>query len=203
MQRYNFSAVNLLTRPDPLPLMVRAKTYQISREYEAGTYSTNTTVPAQAAITFQLSSLPGFADFTSLFDQYRVIQAQLSFIPFQTVCNNVSSHPGFLHTVIDYDDNTVISVVQAEQYDTYKKDSLLTEFSRVLYPRVSASVYLTTLTTGYSMGLSGYRGPWLDAVSSSIPYFGVKFISDGSQSVSAQLAFTLSVRLVCEFRSPF
>jgi len=196
--------VNLMTRPDVIPLVIRPRTYLITRAYEYGALSVNTTVPINVALTFALSNMPSFSDFTALFDAFRIIQATVSFMPYQTVCNSVASFPGYLHSVIDYDDSTPLSsVTQAEQYDTYKKNSLLTSFTRVLHPAVSSAEYLTITTTGYSVANRGFKGPWIDSVSNAIPYFGIKMISDQSQPTSAILATNVSVRLVIEFRSPF
>lgn len=127
----------------------------------------------------------------------------VSFMPYVTQTNASSQHPGFLHTVLDYDDGTALTAVtQCEQYDTYKVFSLTTSSFRTLTPAVSAAVYNGVATTGYAVAPRGKRGPWLDSSSAGIFYYGIKYVTDQTQIATATSVCSVRVELWLEFRAP-
>jgi len=196
--------INLASQKDVVPRSIKTKTYQICRSYEVGTILTGVSAPATSALLFTLNSVPNSADFTNLFDSYRILMALVSFMPFVTETNTSTQHPGFIHTVLDYDDATPLTTVQqAEQYsDTYKAFSLLTSFTRCLEPAPAQAIYNGVTTTGYSRAANGSRGPWMDSSAAGIEYFGLKYVTDGTLVATASAASAVKVELWCEFKSP-
>jgi len=196
--------VNLMTRPDVVPRPLPVQTYEICRSYEVGTIITGVAAPATGVISFTLNSMPSSGEFTALFDQYRIVQALISFQPLVTQTNANAQHPGYIHTVLDYDDGTALTAVtQAEQYDTYKKNSLTDKFTRCLEPAPSVPMYTGVTTTGYSVAPSGKKGMWMDQASPGIFYYGVKYVTDGTQVATAAGASSVSVLLWVQFRRPY
>jgi len=189
--------------PDPLPMIVKDKICTITRSVSIGSYSANSTVPMTDSLKFSLSVLPNATEFTALFDAYRILQVTVLFLPYQTMCNNTTSYPGEIHSVIDYDDNsTVASPDDLRQYRTYQRYVCLEKFTRTLSPAISQAVYTTLATTGYAQGARGSKAPWIDSASPTVPWYGLKFITSNTQPTSAQLTYIVEANYVLQFRNP-
>jgi hypothetical protein len=194
--------VNMMTKRDPLPLAVLPQTFISSRVYEVGAILAGSSAPATGALLFTVNSVPSSADYTNLFDQYRIIQAIIAFRPVIEAPNSPGQSPGQMHTVIDYNDsNSLTSVTQAEQYDNYKLNDLTKPFTRVCYPAVSQAVYNTPTTTGYSEAKTGFDGPWINSSSQAVPYYGLKYLTDQTTITTATTVCFVTVRLIIEFKS--
>jgi hypothetical protein len=117
------------------------------------------------AFTFSLSDLPSYAEFTSLFDQYRLIQVVATF----NANMGYNLQPNVVFTAIDYDDNTVINVPAIQQYDTCLAINT-SRFRRVINPRLAVAAYNGAFT-GYA-NVSNKQ--WIDAASPNTQYYGLK-----------------------------
>ncbi len=161
-------------RPDrqPMPMPRRNPVYTFTRSCSKGTI-TATNGETLTALSFTLNDVPLPSDFTSLFDQYRIIQVILEFIPVtqpfgpSTTATDLPS----VHTVIDYDDDTTpTSINTLRQYSTHQIVSNQSYFKRVLTPRFTIAAYSGAFTS-YSLGPVN---TWQDANSPGIIYYGVK-----------------------------
>jgi hypothetical protein len=124
----------------------------------------------------QITSLPNFAEFTSLYDQYRIDRVEVGF----TFSNNVStvSNPTttlpILGVAIDYDDVADTNFSSLQQYDSFQSFQLgapsLPSGKRVfsLSPTFTSSVY-TNAGTGHAR----QRG-FLDCSYPTVQHYGLK-----------------------------
>ncbi len=158
----------------------------------------NGTTDVNGAITFKLDNFPGYAAYTAAFDSYRITAARVLFIAgTQLGVSNPASNPP-LHTVIDYDDASVLTVSDLVQYDTWTAVPAGVTHSRALRPRASMAVYNTPLTTGYALAPPT---AWMDAASPDIPYYGVKY-SLPVTTTANQVRWQTFVTLEVQFRNP-
>lgn len=128
------------------------------------------------AYSFTLNQLPNAAEFVALYDSYKIksitIRVEPAFSVNQMTANQVLSAK-FVRVVHDYDDASALGTEQDYyEYGNMKSYSCLKPFKVILYPKVSAEIYRTALTTGYEQR----KSPWLDLSSqgADIPHYGIK-----------------------------
>lgn len=190
-------------RPDVIPRpLPKPPTYNIPLVYEVGIIVAGSAAPAIGVITPTASQFPA-STFLSGFDKYRIISLTVVFKPIQNVCNNPASFPGFIATVIDYDNATPLtSMSQALAYDTVQHVSMLETTIRNLEPSVAIASYAGGAFTGYIVAKGGRNGPWLDNVSNTTPYFGLKYITDQTQLTTASAVVSATVTAHFQFKNP-
>ena len=130
-----------------------------------------------AAIT--LNGLPGYTDFTSLYDQYR-ITAWTMYFAFDRSSAPITNSSGLfdqglpLITIVkDYDDATALTTEEQYcQYDPVIRARLGERIVSVsIAPRAATALYSGAFT---SYGI-GSRSLWVDAASPGVQYYGIKF----------------------------
>lgn len=161
-------------RPDrkPMPMPRRNPVYTFTRSVSKGKI-TATNAETVTAYSFALSDLPSYTDFTSLFDEYRIVQVILEFIPVTTSFGPSTSATDLpsVHTVIDYDDSTApASIDTLRQFGTHQIVANQVYFKRVLSPRCTVATYSGAFTS-YSLSPVSQ---WRDSVSPGILHYGVK-----------------------------
>lgn len=122
---------------------------------------------------FRLSQMPGYTDFTSLFDKYKICKIVYT-IMFQ--CNqapiNGSSVLPILHLVSDDDDNTIPSGLGELQQRSGCKRRVLGNtvvFKYTFRPKVASAVYNTPVSTAYAI-----KGGYINSDYSDVPHYGIK-----------------------------
>jgi len=159
--------------------------------------------PFLSAVYFQFSSIITYADFTNLYDEYRINCCVLKFYCLNGALNQPtdidtgSSNQMMLHTVIDTDDaNTPGSIAELENYGTYKqtlfKGGVCYKFK--VYPRQAAAVYRGGATWGYAT-----RKGWVDMGSTDVQHYGFKWAVDGYNVATANQHPTFIIRPVFYF----
>lgn len=124
---------------------------------------------------FQLSSVVDPADLTQLFDRYKIVGVQLKVHYLTNSGMNVgTSNLPTIHYAFDGDDANVPPNTQSVLVKGYCKTRVLNAnrpLSIYVKPRITKEIYNSPITTGYS----SEKACWLDAASSGIPHFGMKF----------------------------
>lgn len=127
-------------------------------------------------MSFQLSDLPNYTEFTNLFDQFRICSVKLKWIPSMTGVDmsNVFDHSQinrFVTMAYDHNDATPpASEAEIMQYQGVRQKSHSRIWTYKVYPYVAQETYKTAITTGYS----AKRMVWIDSTSPTIPHFGFK-----------------------------
>jgi len=170
----------------------------LRRTYRATTLSANTG-DTLYALNFALNLTPNYAEFTNLYDQYRILEAVVTFAPYVTVVSNpASAFPGFIGTWIDYNDsNLPANIQEGQQYDTFQRNVAATSFVRVIRPRTAVGTYSGSAFTGYT---SKY-GDWIDSNSPSVQYYGLKMCITGSTYSTTTPVYEIEVTATIQLRS--
>jgi len=140
------------------------------------------------ALSFKLSDLPNYSEYTALYDEYRIKAVKVMFIPNFNVSavdetsGTTNSYTGVpaLYTWIDTDDNTAPTAITAgQQFQTFKCHGLMnTMRQRTLIPEVSTALYSGSFTSYGQL-----KNQWIDNNSPSVVHYGLKYgILNGSSS---------------------
>jgi len=166
--------------PDVVPLQLkRHKVFTFRGTYDIGNISSGVT-EVDGSIFFTLSNLANAGSFASLFDVYRIVQAQVHFMSVGSPPSASLISPPIL-TVIDYDDSSTVNSAAAVQYDSLQIVPSGQTFSRTVNPRCAVSIYNGVATTGYGMGSSNQ---WIDLTNPGAPYYGVKYVIEPSATAN-------------------
>jgi len=127
------------------------------------------------AISFTLSGFAGYSDLVQVYDQYRIIEVEVKFLPQQTQITTGVVTNGNLITAVDYDDaNVPGSLTVLLGFENCVITRNVVQHVRKLVPRVAVNVY------GGAFGAYGNATPWIDSVSSAVNYYGLKYALTGS-----------------------
>lgn len=176
------------------------------RSYEMAPISVTTGLTSFfGTLIFQLSSVPNSTEFTLLFDQYRILGAQVKWItPWNAVEKvNNAVQPQFptFHSIIDLDDETPLTgIPEMEQYTSYRVQRYTGTIKRYLTPRVSVPTYRTGVTFGYGLG---HKKFWLDCGYNDVPHYGLKFAITDIDNVGAETRQlgNIHVKLYLQFKN--
>lgn len=134
---------------------------------------------------FVLSDVPGYTEFTNMFDQYKLTGVRYRWVNFRdptsnyntaSALNGVFPRVGWVH---DYDESsTPGSFAQLQEYDTFREVYLRsdTNASRWFWikPKFLRQLY-QFVGTGYEVAPE----QWLSTNVSSTPFYGLKYFYDG------------------------
>lgn len=146
-----------------------------------GSLVLNNITETYAGYNFSLSDLPSVADFTNLYDMYKINRVKVTFIPMQTQnvsLSSVNNAPGYVRffSAIDYNDDTApTSVNQIREYETCKWTTIYKPHVRYLKPRINDSANNYTVP----------GNPWISCASPNINYFGLKVAVEAIDSTVA------------------
>lgn len=160
-------------------LRIRSKkaVYYYTRNVDFGNIVTDGLTPYFNTLNFSLSDLPNNAEFTSLYDMYKINAVKLTFIPkiTQSVSTSGVNNPlnyARVFTAIDYNDGaSPTSVDELREYQTVKWTNLLRTHKRFIYkPKILD-------TSSYSVA------PWMATLAPGANYFGLKVAIEPTGSV--------------------
>lgn len=127
------------------------------------------------SLQFQLSSVLNKAEFTGLYDQYRIAGVTVRFIPLSNTAG--AGGTALLPTIAmvrDYDDAILpASVAAMAELQGYREMRLGGPKTIKLAPKPTGLVYSGAVLNGYS---SPRRAPWLDCGTDGIPHYALKGI---------------------------
>ena len=166
----------------------------------SGTTTQTTVQDTLGAYAFDMSSVPGFSDLATVFDQYKIEAVSISFSP-QTVFTDSTStyNAPRLYTVIDYDDAsapTSLSVLR--QYGTAVVTAPNKGVTRTLCPRQALLAYQGIATSGYVNS----EASWVDVAYSQVQHYGVKYgIEQAAASQTTLQLYRVDIVLYTAFRA--
>jgi len=141
-------------------------------------------------------------DFTALagvFDQYRFVSIECTAIPRinSATGGSTTAMAGQLYTVLDYDDNTVLSSVAAAlAYDNCIASPAYQLQRRCFAPRIALAAYGGVSFTAYANSAA----QWIDCSSSTVVHYGLKACCDAGIAAALQV-WDLQIRAFIEFRA--
>jgi len=156
----------------PIPPISNDRTNLIvTRRYDAGTITASTLADSFTQFTVSLNTLPSYAEFTTLFDQYRILRLSLTFHPLQNEAVNATTAatPG-IFTVVDYDDSTTLaSLTQTLQYANAHWHDGYRPFTVTFKPHIAVASY-----AGSFNGYTNLKDQWIDSSSFNVIHYGLK-----------------------------
>lgn len=126
---------------------------------------------------FRLTSLPDVGDFTSLYDQYRILSVKYVLMPRGNVSDlgTAGAQISRLFTVIDYDDSSPPSSIdQLCQYQNLKVTNATAKHVRIIKP-----MYNREVSTGLGTTANEPSRGWLDCTNNNVAHRGVKLALQG------------------------
>lgn len=177
----------------------RSQVCTIRRTYSLATLQANTG-DTLYSFYFTIGNTPNSSDFTNLFDQYRILEAVVSFVPYvNSVPNGSANSPGIIGTWIDYDDASLPANLQeGQQYESYQRNSCTVPFVRVIKPRSAVASYAGATANGYQ----NMYGQWQDSSNPNVQHYGLKLcIHNASYSTSTNV-YEIEVTVTYQLRSP-
>jgi len=181
--------------PDvPRMVLNKDRVFTATFSYNGGNIVSTSAAPTNGALTFILSSVPGYTSWTTSFDSYRIVRAYAEFVPFG-ITASANATLGQITTAIDYDDSLAMDQAALLQYDTAMLVESARYFERRLVPRAAKALYSGTAFTSYGQDTMA----WIDCDSASVPHYGIKY-SQGLSS-TANTGYTALITLVVNFRN--
>lgn len=148
-------------------------------------------------ISFRLSDLLDYTEFTNLFDQYRV-----NWVEYMFICKQNGSSPAWPTIFIaeDHDDDAVpvINEILAKEHtQVLQFGSNRTMLKLRLRPNITRNVY-NGVTNGYERAAPG---TWVDCAVATVPHYGVKyFISNYNTTSNPNATISVVVRFNLSFK---
>jgi len=154
---------------------------------------TSNSAPVTYGGYFTLAQFAGYADLTTVFDQYRIMQIIVTFEPNVPV---VALALGiYIGTALDYDDATAPSAnTDLEQYDNYLSVPVGQYFQRTFNPRIAFAAYSGAFTS-----YSNQRAGWIDCASTNVQHYGIKWYMPTAASSTS--VYNVKVQAFLQFRS--
>jgi hypothetical protein len=125
---------------------------------------------------FQLNQLPGFNEFTNLFDQYCIKKLEITF-EMDIADGGLNALTRWPRIIIapDYNNQAAPSfeteVAAIEQSKQYQFSTSERRFTVVIKPMVASTLFRSGVTSAYEMKPSG----WLDSAISDVPHYGIRY----------------------------
>ncbi len=173
--------------------------YRIRRT-AAQTVSQNSTDVGRSYVG-QLSVLPNISEFTSLFDQYRILKVHLSFVLVragQIGTTGVTNYPNMCWAYDPNDSTTPTTLSDVTSYQNFAMEQFSETKRRIdisFVPRVPVSTPSTTLA------LPG--ATWCSTSDTSQPWFGLKaWIQEYASTLTTGTVIQVFQTYDMEFRNP-
>lgn len=135
---------------------------------------------AAYAMTFQMSDLPNYAEYSALFDMYRILKAELVFEPRYTsnVDGTSDNHLAYLGWFVDHNGVDMTGFSGNEnpwlEHEGYRQVLFDKETRMSLTPRVSQSVYKSSIASGYQTQDMAGKPSWIQfTAGEAIPHYGL------------------------------
>lgn len=209
MVRKRARAGTLLSYYKPNPFK-NGQVYSFKRSYVTSmqiTMSVGVSTESHGSFSFKLSDLASSADFTGLFDRYRLTKVRMRFIPRISqqsvagaqVATTQESPP--IITVIDYDDAaTTADYTTLVQYENATVHQAFKPFTVIIRPRFAVAAYGAGVFTSYA-NMSDKT--WLDVASPDIQYYGLKWATTVySNTNSGNQYYDVFMDYYLQFKNP-
>ena len=172
------------------------KIFAFKRKFEATGVIVMPGTAFSQIYSFSLGNVPSSTDYTNLFDMYRITGVKLTITP-NTDSNDLLSVGKFnMFSVIDYNDLSTITVVQAEQYQNCKRTISTRVHSRYIKPKIAiqqSDVSATAFT-------ASYRAPWISTTNINVAHGFIKMISDVNPN-AVNVVFKVDCTMYMQFKN--
>lgn len=149
-------------------------------------------------------SLPNRSEFTSLYDQYKILSYTIEIRPRMTDYSRADSstygHCPTIYWVYDQDDATAPTAMSSIMEHPKVRSSRLTKpvFITVKYPTISVALWNGGVTTAYG----AKKAMWLDCNSYQVPHYGVKYAIQAAPTTDLKGYIDIRVKWRLAFKNP-
>lgn len=147
------------------------------------------------AYNFKLANVPGYAEFTNLYDQYRINAVSVCFFPRQTETSTLATVDtakgnARLLTAIDYNDDTVpLTFDSLREYENCEVVSILEKHERY----IPKPLFLNNS----GQNVNG----WLATSSPSTNHYGLKYAIEPTLATGGAFTYTVEVVYYLAFKN--
>jgi hypothetical protein len=155
-------------------------------------FQSSITVPVYLSLAFGLSDLTAYAEFTALFDEYRIPKIEVWAVPRVTE-STVAAGFGTMVSCVDYQDNAAVgSYNELLEHENAIQTAGTTGIYHCWTPNIALAAYSGAFTS-----YSSVANQWLDVNSPGVYHYGLKFASQVSGTAQA---YDFYFRYWLEFR---
>lgn len=150
----------------PLPTMRTSSTSFVRST--APVLLTKSASDPSSLVSFAFADLPGYTDFTSLFDYYRLRRVDMKFTG---IFNALVTSK--LYVTSDFDGGAVLSLAQMAEHRHVERiiSQDHPEFTFSVVPRLAASLLTSTGTVA-----SGVTNSWVDLATPTVVHYGIQYV---------------------------
>lgn len=167
--------------------------HYFTRYADGGTITTiDNTTATYGVLYFELANIPGYSEFSAMYDFYKINAVQVKIIPSLNVYGTAGESTGAYYnrfvSVIDYNDRAVPNAINdLRQYSTCKVTPQQRIHKRFFHPR-PVFVVDEDSGSGSSVGVGQVSGKstWIATASNQTEWYGIKYAfehPDPNQSV--------------------
>lgn len=167
------------------------------------------------SMSFTLSQIPSYTEFTNLYDRYMLMGVSIKFIPLGTQSNTESvatgsggqeAVGGWVYSVVDYDDNalfpaTPAGVASMRMYPGFQAkniyDTRRPGVKRYIRPRTAIA---QIDSTGAVVATANQRHTWIDCSNPNIQHYGLKIIFEIFQPTASSAVLWFRPEMVFYFK---
>lgn len=177
-----------------------SRIYNFKRKLFLQDYIVVSTSSFSGALQFTLSDLPGYTDFTNLYDMYKINKVVWKLIPKYTeaalnggTANNSNCQQ--IHSVIDYDDNVAPTggISQLTQYQSHRMTRGNQIHSRTIIPKVQ--------TSAQALSALPKANQWIDCDQTTVYHRGIKFIVPAAAQPGTTLYYDAEITMYLSMKN--
>lgn len=156
----------------PLRASSHTAIYSFRRMVDLGTITTGNLAEFFVGYSFNLNALPNYAEFTALFDQYRISKILVQLWPdLRDSTVQTTSGKSFGLVANDYDDSGTWSTWNdGLQYGNVRQFDIYKPLKQWVKPRLAVAAY-----SGAFNQYMNVDSQWVDAASPAASHYGMKF----------------------------
>jgi hypothetical protein len=161
-----------------------------------------TAADAGAGRNWQLSQMPNFAEYTALFNEYRITSIEITYDLSTSLLNSPTAYPRLAFCVDINDSGSPIQESDLLQYQDVRvlqMSQVKTQFKHRFVPRVALAAYQGAFS-GYS---TAPAGQWLNTDNSNVQHYGTKeWLTNYNTTATPNTIIVLYAVFHMEFRRP-
>lgn len=179
--------------------------HYFTRFQNGGTIQATIGVAPTYGVTYwQLDQVPGYAEFTAMYDFYKINAVQVKYIPISNITNTtLGSRTDFYNrfiSVIDYNDRAVPSSLDSlRQYSNCKVTPNLMVHKRFLHPRPLVTIDEDSSSGGvYGYGQVGTQ--WISTDTNQAEWYGIKWGIDHPTPGATEDLYNVEFKVYLSFK---
>lgn len=161
---------------------------------------TSASAETDRAYAFALNDLPGYTEFTSLYDAYRIDRVECNIFVDTNAAGLYPNQgsPSYYFTAVDYDDANAVTQNYIQQKDNCEIVPIRKPVHKVLLePRIAMAAYGGAAFTSY---VEAKAGQWVDSASPGVPHYGLKLCFPIAAATGSIQTFSIFCRYFLSFK---